>query len=375
MKKLLICMLVLVVALAVVACGGNDTPKQNDGTDTSTDTLETPGSDDVTPGVDGTHTHVFEETVTVAPTCTSLGKKAMQCSCGEIQGDEMPLPFAPHDAKDATCTEDSVCATCGKLLVEKYGHLFVDSVVVEASCTTEGLARTTCHRCGTSADAKIEAGHAYDYSKLTVSKGSVGSTCTKCGQMVNFVEGKTLFKLDFENADELTSNSEFKKALGTPVYSNGAARMGGAVLFTYSPETITSVPKLLLSFDFQMVDEGRTNRGESLFSFLATPAGGSTSYNWIVKYYEADHVLSTVDSGHSATNSVPAERGKWYNCTAVIDTATKEISVYIDGVSIGTKTLPAHSAGGVHQLRLYDAMPSNGTSNPMFDNLKLVEIK
>ena len=211
-------------------------------------------------------------------------------------------------------------------------------------------------------------------SKITVSNGSVGSTCTKCGTTANFAEGTPILKLDFENADELANYPAFKKTGSNPVYANGSARMGGAFLLDYDAKVISSIPKLLLSFDFQMVDEGQTNRGESIFSFLST-IGGSTSYNWIVKYYEADHVLSTADGGHNAANSVPAERGKWYNCTAIIDTATNEINVYIDGVNIGVRTLTNHSADGSFRLRIYDAMPGNGTSNPMFDNLKLVEIK
>lgn len=374
MKKILLCMLVVVLALALVACGGDDT-QTPDVTDAPQNDTEPSDTDVTDPGSDSSHTHSFVETVTLEPTCTSLGKKVMKCSCGEIDGDEFPLPFAPHNANEATCTEDSVCATCGKLLTEKYEHLFVDSVTVEATCTTDGVAKSTCYRCGTSTETVVAAGHDYDMTNITVSKGGVGSTCKKCGQTASFAEGKTLLKFDFENESELTAYPEFTKAGGTPVYANGSARMGGAVLFNYSPETITSVSKILVSFDFQMVDEGRTNRGESIFSFLATPTGGSTTYNWLVKYYEADHVISTADSGHSAANSVPAERGKWYNCTAIVDTVTRETNVYIDGVSIGTKQLPAHTADGKYQIRLYDAMPGNGTSNPMFDNLKIVEIK
>lgn len=368
MKKILIFSFVLVLALVLVACGEatNDT------------TLPTGGETDPVVGEDNGdgHVHSFVETVTLEPTCTSLGKKEMKCACGAVDGDAMPLPFAPHDAKEATCTEDSVCATCGKLLVEKYGHLYVDSIVTELTCTTDGVAKSTCHRCGDSSETVLKASHSFDYTQLTVSKGAVSSKCTKCGTVAKFEEVKTILALNFDDANELSNIPGFTKSGNTPVYANGSARMGGAFLLEYSNDVIASAPKLLLSFDFQMVDEGRTNRGESIFSFLATPAGGSTSYNWIVKYYEADHVLSTSDTGHNASNSVSAERGKWYNCTAIIDTAAKEISVYIDGVSIGVKALPDHSgANGKYQLRIYDAMPNNGTSNPMYDNLKLVEIK
>ena len=152
--------------------------------------------------------------------------------------------------------------------------------------------------------------------------------------------------------------------------------MGGAVLLTYASEVLTSSPKLLLSFDFQMIDVGHAEKGESILSFLGTPAGGATAYNWIFKYYENEHVFSTATDGFNESNSVNAERGEWYNCTAIIIPSTREINVYIDGISIGTRPLPNHSsADGKYQIRIYDAMPGNGTSNPMYDNLKLVEIK
>ena len=369
MKKLLILALALVFALALVACGTT----ADDTTLPADDVTEPVGTPDV---ADGDHVHNYVETVTVAPTCTSLGKKELKCSCGAVDGNFMPIPFAAHDAKDATCTEDSVCATCGKVLVEKYGHLYVDSVVTELTCTTDGVAKSTCHRCGDSTETVLKAAHSFDYSKLTVSKGTVSSKCTKCGATAAFEEEKVLLDLKFDDASELSNLSGFTKSGASPVYANGSARMGGAFLLEYSNDVIQSASKLVLTFDFQMVDEGRTNRGESLFSFLATPAGGSTNYRWIVKYYEADHVFSTVDTGHNADNSVKAERGKWYNFTALIDPAAKEVNCYIDGVSIGTIALPDHSsASGKYQLRIYDAMPNNGTSNPMYDNLKLSVVK
>ena len=131
MKKFLLFALVLVMALAIVACGPS-------GNETTAPAGDNPPVVDDNPS---SHVHAYVEAVTLEPTCTSLGKKVMKCECGEVEeGSEMPVPFAMHDAKDATCTEDSVCATCGKLLVEKYGHLYVDSVVTAASCTVEGLA-------------------------------------------------------------------------------------------------------------------------------------------------------------------------------------------------------------------------------------------
>lgn len=373
MKKLLICVLVLIVALAVVACGGDDTQKPNP--DVTQGPENTPDSDVKDPDDDGAHTHDFKEVVTLEPTCTSLGKKEMKCSCGAVEGNEMPLPFAPHNAKEATCTEDSVCSTCGKVLTEKYGHLFVDSVVTEATCTVDGLARSTCHRCGTSTDTVVAAGHTYDLTKLTVSKGSAGSTCTKCGQTVTFAEKQTILKLDFDSEAEFANYPAFtvEKPSGMK-YENSTLQTNGALWFKYGADVIPSNSKLLVSFDFKLTTAGLTHRGESIFSFTSR---GGNSYAWIVKYYQADGVLSTQDSGHNASNSVPATLNKWYNCTAILDTATNTVSVYIDGVSIGSKTVHNHNDAKYNnnfELRFFD-VKSNGVSMPYYDNFKLVEIK
>ena len=213
-------------------------------------------------------------------------------------------------------------------------------------------------------------------SALTVSKGTVSSTCKKCGLKNTFAETKTILKLDFDGEQEFANFPSYKFTLPSDAkFEGGTLRAGGAFTIEYDSSLIASASQVLVSFDFKMMDEGRTNRGESLFSFLATPTGGSTAYNWIVKYYEADGTFSTADSGHTAANSVKAERGKWYNCTALVNPATKQISVYIDGVNIGTKQLPDQSVAGKFLFRIYDAMPSNGTSNPAFDNIKIVEVK
>lgn len=367
MKKILITLFVLVLAFALVACGNSDeTTLSDDGTDPV-----------VTPGPGDEHVHNFVETVTLAPTCTSLGKSAKQCACGLTEeGSEMPLPFAVHNANEVSCTEDSVCKTCGKMLVEKYGHNYIETVVTVASCTSTGETTTKCGRCGLVGETKvIPAGHDFDLNALVISKGAVNATCKKCGTTANFVEGATpFFKLDFDSAAEIDALTNFKVTKPNNItYADGAGKIEGALWLEYPAEFITSVPKFVLSFDFKLTQTGLTHRGESIFSFVA----GGSAYNWLVKYYEADKVLSTSDGARNENNSVPAELNKWYNLTAIVDTATNNINVYIDGVSLGTRQLPDHTNatyGGKFELRFFDGK-SNGVSTPIFDNFKMIEIK
>ena len=365
MKKFLLCALMLVTVLALVACGGQ-------GNDTTVPSVEDSGNAGGDPSA---HVHAFAEAVVVEPTCTSLGKKAMVCSCGDVEaGSEMPLPFAEHDAKAATCTEDSVCATCAKLLVEKYGHLYVDSIITEATCTTNGLAKSECHRCGDKTETVVEASHTYDASAIVVSKGNVGSTCTKCNQVVNFGEKNVILKLDFDSAAEIDAATSFKVIKpATMTYENSTLKLAEPLWFGYTSDMYPQNSKLLLSFDFKLTKEGLTHRGESIFTFVA----GRSAYNWLIKFYQASGVISTADANFTDSNSVPATLNKWYNCVAVIDTAKNSAAVYIDGKFIGNKAIPNHSDAKYNnnfELRFFD-VKSNGVSEPVFDNFKLVEIK
>ena len=367
MKKLLLLSLVLVMSLALFACGGetNDTTLPAD-----------IGEVTQAPDDSGAHTHTYVETISVVPTCTSLGKKANVCACGEVEeGSEMPLPFAEHDAKAATCTEDSACATCGKVLVEKYGHLYVDSVVTEATCTTDGVAKSTCYRCGDSSQTVVAASHDFDASSITVSKGTVSSTCTKCGVSAAFEEKSTILKLDFDSDAEFANFPQFTVTRPDKemVYSNSTLQTNGALWFKYQSSVIPQNAKLLLSLDFKMTAEGLTHRGESIFTFVA----GRSAYNWLVKYYQADGVLSVVDTGHNSTNSMPASLNKWYNLVALIDTSTNVASIYVDGIYLGDKTIPNQYDAKYNnnfELRFFDVY-SNGISMPVYDNFKLVELK
>ena len=237
MKKFLLFALVLVMALAIVACGPS-------GNETTAPAGDNPPVVDDNPS---THVHAYVEAVTLEPTCTSLGKKVMKCECGEVEeGSEMPVPFAMHDAKDATCTEDSVCATCGKLLVEKYGHLFVDSVITEATCTADGLAKSECYRCGSKEETVVKAAHAYDLTKISVSKEGVASTCTKCGQTAKFGEQNPILKLDFDSEAEFANYPAF--AVTKPEgmkYEGSALQTNGALWLKYAPRLFPLIPSSL----------------------------------------------------------------------------------------------------------------------------------
>lgn len=339
------------------------------------DAEETPGTSE--------HVHSFKENIVREATCSATGIKAKSCSCGEVEeGSEVIIPFMPHKANEATCTEDSVCSECGKLLNEKYDHVMIETVISEATCTVDGLKRLSCYRCDKTEDIVLRATHELDVSRLFASDGKIGSKCLKCGEVSGYSEQEPLLFLQFEDPGEIAKYSAF--TFSYPTVINGAANPGGAVWMGYDVSKIKSLSKYVVSFDFCLTTDGLADKGESIFSFIGgvthkvEKPGTKQDWVWAVKYFESKGVISTVMSGFNESNSYKVDKNTWYNFIGIVDNASREISVYINGTYIGKRTLsdyndPAY--GGAFSMRIYDAVPVNGTSAPLFDNLKIAEIK
>ena len=120
MKKLVVLLLSILLALSLSACG---------------------------------HEHSWiAATCTVPKTCSE---------CGETEGE--PLG---HNWKDATCTAPKTCADCGETEGEPLGHSWKD-----ATCT----APKTCARCGETEGRAL--GHDWRDATRTAPK-----TCARCGE-------------------------------------------------------------------------------------------------------------------------------------------------------------------------------------------------
>lgn len=358
----------------ISACAGENTDSTVNTDDVAVNGQETVGA---------SHDHTFSEKTVIASTCSVAGKKAMQCSCGEIQeGSEKLLPLTAHNAKEATCTEDSVCADCGKVLVLKYDHFFIDTVVTEAGCNSDGLSRSACHRCGLSSDTVIPKQHDLDDSKLIVSGGNVGSKCLKCGEVSGYTEQEPLILLQFEDSGEAAKYPDF--TFTYPTTSEGAAYPGKAIWMGYNVDKIKALPQYMITFDFKLNSSGLVDKGESVFTLIggvtykSEKPGTKQDWVWAFKYFESAGVVSTVMQGFNDSNSIKVEKGKWHNFVGIVDNTTREIKVYINGTYIGARAVHDYNNadfGGAFCMRFYDAVPVNGTSDPMFDNFKIAEIK
>ena len=142
MKKLFVLLMILALAVALIACGS----------EVETQAPETDAPETQTPETDPPETqHVHEiEVEEVLPTCSARGYHVETCkTCGETLV-EQALPKTECTPNgDATCTTDSVCTACGKVLVAATGHVWTDKQTVVSTCTADGKETATCSVCGT----------------------------------------------------------------------------------------------------------------------------------------------------------------------------------------------------------------------------------
>lgn len=191
LKKFLFVLLVLVVALAVVACG--DTVETEGGNETDAPATDAPATD--APETDGETEHQHDlEVEDVPATCQARGYHKETCkTCGEVVAEATYPKTECTPAAAATCTADSVCSVCGDVVEAATGHSFGEAVVVAATCKAEGSSTKTCATCGESeVTALAIVAHNIPDENVTASvestacgvPGSKTGTCTICNESV-----------------------------------------------------------------------------------------------------------------------------------------------------------------------------------------------
>ena len=145
MKKIvLFCLLILTLVFAFAACGGKETPPNNESEN----------------GGNTVHTHSFGEwDLTVKPTCEENGEKVRYCSCGEKHTETvLPLGHTPDEAVEedhvpATCYNKGsyeiviYCSNCGVEL-ERTKHTISIIDHTPASLVEENINDSTCYQVG-----------------------------------------------------------------------------------------------------------------------------------------------------------------------------------------------------------------------------------
>ena len=356
MKKILIALAVVVLALALVACGG-----EANVTEDTTPVTEAPAE----------HVHAYSEEI-VAPTCAAQGTRKMVCECGDVQSEET-LGFADHTPSVADCEKDTVCTVCNEVLSAATGHIIsAVETVTEATCSTPGKEKGSCVSCGKVIETEIPAsGHVSSGAPKAVD-GGFAVTCSICNQAVTLKAQTPVFLLDFE---EDIATQAAKYDIGLSVYKPESwkiAEVNGSKAFTaddgkpfyiniVDPTKLASLGSFVISFDYTSTKEAKEDQAGSVFSILGNhqnsvqTSAGAVQWGWMLKLVEAKKVLATTNAADKVTseNSVAVERNVKYNVQIVISAADKATHTFINGKYIGssnqvyttfTKFAPANTA-------------------------------
>ena len=335
MKKYLLALMVLVLALALVACGG-------EATDTTVDQATEPAADHV-------HTYVDE---IIPATCATTGKVVSKCDCGDVQG-ETEIPLADHTASALECDKDTVCTVCNTVLAEKTGHVFgASEVVTAATCSTAGKEKGACLACGKIVESEIPATGHIAGEGLKAADGGIASTCKTCGQNVTLKEADVLFQLTFEE-DVATEAAKYANS-GLTIFKpetwnlvDGALNVKGNETLAYiditDPSKLASNGMIMMSFDFTITGEATAGSRASVFSLLnffyngKNNYQGTTGWGWAMKYNKnlEKFVITATDSAVTDETSFNVALNTKYKVQYVFDTNAKGCHIFIDGQYIG----------------------------------------
>ncbi len=113
----------------------------------------------------------------------------------------LKIAIPGHDYADATCTIPRTCRGCGKTAGELLQHSYTVSQSKDATCTAEGSITYTCNLCGDSYTEKIPM-LPHDYGNAPC---TASKTCIICG---NVKEGTDSHSYQISDSIDATCNQE-----------------------------------------------------------------------------------------------------------------------------------------------------------------------
>ncbi len=376
MKKILIALMVLVVALALVACGG-------------TPDVSVSGDDQTTPPEE--HVHAYEEEL-IPATCTATGKVITKCACGDVQS-ETELPVADHVQSVVVCDQDTVCTVCGAVLAEKTGHNIASAeVVTEATCSVPGKEKGACTTCGNIVESEIPAsGHkANKNSVWTLVQGGYSTTCVSCNQTASFKEDTPVLSLTFEEAydDEIAKYPLFKKAGKFTIVDDTDGDKAGAVdtawLDVVDNAAMHALGSYVVTFDMVLTKDLAAGKDFPIFSILTyfaegkSHVGGTTGWGYALRFNEDADKISTISAGtdlskHTDKNSIAVEKNAKYTVQLIFSEGSANFDVFVNGKYLGKSGAKVTNFydGTLTSLRFGDV----AKESLVFDNIKICGIK
>lgn len=193
LKKWIVVLLVLALAVFAFAACGDTADSETNAPETSAPETDAPETE--APKCNGKDIHDVE-VVEVLATCSERGYREETCKiCGKLVSETAYPKTACAPSGAATCTEDSVCTVCGKVVEAAKGHAFGETVVVAATCLADGSNTRTCSVCGEAVVEAIPAlAHNIPEENVTAAvaatcdtEGSKTGTCTLCNQSQTIV--------------------------------------------------------------------------------------------------------------------------------------------------------------------------------------------
>lgn len=399
MKKILLVLSVLVIALVLVACGGS----------AETDAPDTTAPETTAPQCNGDDIHDVE-IEELAPTCQDRGYRIETCKiCGEVVVEKAYPKTACTPAAPATCAAASVCSVCGDVIEAAKGHEASDVVVqdlgcsVVYSCRGEGCAETiTVVKKDAQHSVVLPAAFGAD---TVVKDGCVCGPCTVCGQNVA-VSGDIRLSLNFDGTDvasEIDAIATAENGLSYTVV-HGADQSGESVLpprieahsgatdghssvllvphnrsasINFNGALLADAEYFVVSFDWRITKVGSGSNKIMMFGQANKKIDGvtvDTNYNVALRIDRSDGTLYDGASKGGAFAMTVAP-GEWHECVVIVNNQNGEINVYIDGrfYASGAGEKWKVAAGGEYSWRLGGVY--NVFHRPEFDNFKVSVIR
>ena len=325
-KLTLIAMLLALLVCTFVACGS---PAETDeGNETANDSqTESPPETDPTPTdpIETECQHIIVEEIE-EPTCELRGYKREICSVCNEQLSVKPINMVDHVAvAPATCTEGSVCKFCNAVIEAATGHKIGEvTEIKEATATEAGYEKGACTLCGEAITNIIPAGIAITFDDQA--EGALTADAFAA------LEGFEILIPDATNGTyTIVADGDNKYIKRSEVRE------------TISFKDLTGVlkNKFAFSMDLRLVSAKPTNSGVISVKDSTEKA--------------VEHrVVSSWEDGklrfgkNTAIHLSPFE-SEWFNLRVVVDPATYDYEIWIDGEKVAYTVSDADATNG-HML-------------------------
>ena len=408
MKKLLVILMVLVLSVALVACGGSTETEAP----VDTDAPDTEAPETKAPKCNGDDIHDVEVTEVLA-TCQQRGYRREVCKVCNVVVLETAYPkTACTPAAAVTCTTDSVCSVCGEVIEKATGHIASETIVQDLGCSAVyACAGSGCSE--TITLTKENAQHTIVLPEvidgtLTIKNGQVCGNCSSCGEDVPVPEEvKLALNFDYATiAEEFAALNNDKISFFT---KEDASKGPAAQTKTNGDRTVLyfkHAKPLFIDYDLSLLSDAKVftitfeycvgrapyapSNQVSLFTFTPGMQNGSIlpgkSCPWIHSIkFDRTSLYFTDGKTNNPTQYFQPEFGQWYTITLVVDnefvnSAGKncgKVYVFVDGEFIRS----AENAGCTqYVLDTYGGLSwrfgeDGNTHDPQYDNFKVAVIK